>query len=808
MPDYKLIGKDYTTTDLRSKVTGQARYAEDFRAEGMVFLKLLLSPMPHARVRSLDPSAALAMPGVEGIITADDLPDVDAPNEAGLTNEPLYEGEPILGVAAVDEQTASNAIEAIRIEFEPLPFCVDPLDSLRPGGPNARLEGNTMVDRQLATLKWTETEMAELATGQLPMGGAYAAEWSVGDVETGLAASDLVIDESIYHQSLGHQPLETRSCMAYWENGKVYVYGSTQSTARTVGAVARWAEVEPENVVLVAEFCGGGFGSKGAGSTSMRFPIVMSKKIGKPVMMRISRREEDFIGRARPAVQARAKIGFRSDGRILAMDLFTVGDAGPYGRSGDHMSLGNIASLVYQPENMRIRGLPVYTNTPPRAAQRAPGGEQAVSMLAPLIDQAARKLGIDRAEIIRLNAPSGQARFGAPGRDGQQGNTSSAFVQEALDKGLDAFNWSERIARSGERNGSKATGLGIALSSFSAGSSGMDGLMVLRPDGRLQIQTGVGNLGTESFSDCARAAAEAIDMPWEKVELVWGATDRNLPWSAMSVGSQTTHAHTRAHWATGLDLRRKMQELAALDLGGTADDYEVGGERVFRRGNRSQGLSFAQAAERAVDLGGKFDGHELPDDLNGMTTAAATALAGRGLMGVAKDTFDTGGRVMSFVVGFAEVEVDVETGAIRLVDYLGSADCGTIVHPRLLGGQILAGGIQGFGIALSQKWTFDRRWGLSVAKRFYNNRPPSILDVPHEHPMGWAAAEVPDPFNPLGAKGIGEPAIGAGSAAVLCAIADALGGEGHFYRSPVTTDMILTKLEQIAPAHDRLMNHV
>jgi CO/xanthine dehydrogenase Mo-binding subunit len=733
---------------------------------------------------------------------------VDAPNEAGLTNEPLYEGEPILGVAAVDEQTASNAIEAIRIEFEPLPFCVDPLDSLRPGGPNARLEGNTMVDRQLATLKWTETEMAELATGQLPMGGAYAAEWSVGDVEAGLAASDLVIDESIYHQSLGHQPLETRSCMAYWENGKVYVYGSTQSTARTVGAVARWAEVEPENVVLVAEFCGGGFGSKGAGSTSMRFPIVMSKKIGKPVMMRISRREEDFIGRARPAVQARAKIGFRSDGRILAMDLFTVGDAGPYGRSGDHMSLGNIASLVYQPENMRIRGLPVYTNTPPRAAQRAPGGEQAVSMLAPLIDQAARKLGIDRAEIIRLNAPSGQARFGAPGRDGQQGNTSSAFVQEALDKGLDAFNWSERIARSGERNGSKATGLGIALSSFSAGSSGMDGLMVLRPDGRLQIQTGVGNLGTESFSDCARAAAEAIDMPWEKVELVWGATDRNLPWSAMSVGSQTTHAHTRAHWATGLDLRRKMQELAALDLGGTADDYEVGGERVFRRGNRSQGLSFAQAAERAVDLGGKFDGHELPDDLNGMTTAAATALAGRGLMGVAKDTFDTGGRVMSFVVGFAEVEVDVETGAIRLVDYLGSADCGTIVHPRLLGGQILAGGIQGFGIALSQKWTFDRRWGLSVAKRFYNNRPPSILDVPHEHPMGWAAAEVPDPFNPLGAKGIGEPAIGAGSAAVLCAIADALGGEGHFYRSPVTTDMILTKLEQIAPAHDRLMNHV
>jgi CO/xanthine dehydrogenase Mo-binding subunit len=808
MANYKLIGQNYTTTDLRAKVTGQAKYAEDFRAEGMVFMKLLLSPMPHARVRRLDADAALAMPGVEGILTADDLPEVDAPNEAGLTNEPLYEGEPILAIAAADEQVASDAIEAIRIEYEPLPFCLDPLDSLRPDGPNARLDGNTMRGRELATIKWTDAQVGELTEGRLPMDAEFAAEWSVGDVETGLAAADLVIDESIYHQSLGHQPLETRSCMAYWENGKVYVYGSTQSTARTLGAVARWAEVEPENVVLVSEFCGGGFGSKGAGSTSMRFPIVMSKKIGKPVMMRISRREENFIGRARPAVQARVKIGFRRDGRILAMDLFTVGDGGPYGRSGDHMSLANIASLAYQPESIRVRGVGVYTNTPPRAAQRAPGGEQAISMLAPLMDKAARQLGLDRTEIIRVNAPEGQARFGAPGRDGRQSNVSSAFVREALDRGMDAFGWSERSRRSGQRTGSKATGVGVALSTFSAGSVGMDALMVLRPDGRLQVQTGVGNLGTESFSDCARAAAEALDFPWEKVELSWGSTDRNLPWSAMSVGSQTTHAHTRAHWAAGLDAKRKLQEVAANDLGGVPDDYEVAGERVFRKGNRSQGLSFARAAERAVALGGRFDGHELPQDINGMTVAAATALAGRGLMAVAKDTFPTGGRVMSFVVGFAEVEVDVETGSIRLVDYVGSADCGTVVHPRLLGGQILAGGIQGFGIALSQKWVFDRRWGLSVAKRFYNNRPPGILDVPHERQMDWAAAEIPDPFNPVGAKGIGEPAIGAGSGSVLCAIADALGGAGHFYRSPVTADMVLAKLEQIAPAHGRLMNHV
>ena len=154
MADYKLIGKNYTTPDILAKVTGRAKYAEDFRAEGMLFTKLLVSPMPHARVRRLDTSAAMAMPGVEAILTADDLPEAEAPQEAGLTNEPLYEGEPILAIAAVDEETAAEAVEAVQIDFEPLPFVLDPMDSLRPGGPNAQARrqhhgGPRPVDHQV-----------------------------------------------------------------------------------------------------------------------------------------------------------------------------------------------------------------------------------------------------------------------------------------------------------------------------------------------------------------------------------------------------------------------------------------------------------------------------------------------------------------------------------------------------------------------------------------------------------------------------------------------------------------------------------
>ena len=813
MADYKLLGKNYQTPDLYAKVTGRSKYAEDHRAEGMVFVKLLVSPMPHARVRSIDSSAAEALPGFEGILTADDLPEeVEAPNEAALTNEPRYEGEPILAVAAVDEQTAADAVELINVDLEPLPFVLDPLDSLHPGGPNGRLEGNTQIGRELGEIKWTDADVAGLAPGEIPMAAETAAEWSFGDLEAGFAEADVIVEEHSYNQSTSHQPLESRTTMAYWEGGKLYVYPSVQSTARSVGPMARWAGIEPSNVVLINEFTGGGFGSKATGYPQAQIPILLSKKIGKPVMMRVTRRDETSFGKARPGMQARIKLGMRRDGRITAVDIHAIGDGGPYGRSGDHMNVGGIGSLCYQPLAMRMRGTNVFTNTPPRGPQRAPGGVQSMTMLEPIIQKAAKQLGLDQVEVHKINAPEGQAKYGPPGANGQQGNVSSAFAKEAIDKGAELFNWRERVQRSGRRTGSKVTGVGMALSSYAAGASGVDGLFVIKPDGRMYIQSGIGNLGTGSTFDMMRAAAEGMDMPWEKCEVAWGATSRHLPWSCSQGGSSTTHAHTRANWAAVQDATQKLQEIAARDLGGSASDYEIEGERVYRRGNRSQGMSFARAAQRAVDLGGKYDGHELPEDINGMTTASATALAGQGLMGVAKDNFAEGGRRMSFVAGFAEVEVDVETGDIKLIDYAAGCDAGTIIHPKTFEGQVFGGAIQGFSVALSSKWVYDRRWGLLVAKRFYNNRPPGILDVPHEQPMKWGNADLPDPFNPLGAKGIGEAAQGAGSGAVVNAIADALEslgeGKGDFHRSPITRDMILTQLEQAPAGHDRLTAHV
>jgi CO/xanthine dehydrogenase Mo-binding subunit len=822
----KLIGKNYTTPDLYAKVTGQAKYAEDFRAEGMLFCKLLLSPMPHARVKRIDTNTALAMPGVKGILTADDLPapaDTLTDNgtvikaskwgERGLTNEPVYQGEPILAVAAVDELTAAEAIEKIEIDFQPLPFVVDPLDTLRPGGPNPRTDGNVWARPAAAgsqapgapvvtELKWTNADFAEEKHGRLPMGKAPD-EWTHGDLDSGFKNAALVLDETFVTPDTSHQTLETRSAMAYWQNGKVYIYTGTQSTAQTLPAIARWLNISPDNIVFISEYTGGGFGSKITGGVSMIIPALLAKKTNAPVMMRISREEETFIGRARPSFQGRMKVGFSKDGRITALDMFVICNNGPYDAVGDAPSSGRIVSLLYQPQAMRWRGVTVLTNTPPRSAQSSPGGLQGIVIIEPIIAKAARKLGVDQVAIRRINCPEGKAPFGPPAQ-GKRPYATSAFIKEALDRGAEQFKWSERVARTPKRMGTKVRGVGVSLSCYVGGTIGFDGLLVITPDGRITFQSGIGNLGTESVSDVHRAGAEVLGVPWEKCDVVWGNTTKNLPFTCVSGGSQTTHAMTRAAYATAMDARKKLQEIAAKKLGGKADQYEVANERVFRKGGGA-GMTLAQAAKYAIQLGGVYDGHETPADLHKLTKASVAALAGQGLVAAAKDNYPRDGSTFSYVASFAEVEVDVETGKYYIVDFLASGDVGTVIHPRALGGQMLGRSTLGIGHAIGQKWVFDPHYGEMVSKRFYQSKPPTILDVPVD--MQWTALDIPDPETPVGARGVGEPPVAGGCGAILNALSDALGDQ-IFQRAPVNADTILTSLEAGRPMQHPLMAHI
>jgi CO/xanthine dehydrogenase Mo-binding subunit len=211
-------------------------------------------------------------------------------------------------------------------------------------------------------------------------------------------------------------------------------------------------------------------------------------------------------------------------------------------------------------------------------------------------------------------------------------------------------------------------------------------------------------------------------------------------------------------------------------------------------------MTFAQAAEAAIKRGGKFDGHELPENINAITKTSAASLVGQGLLTAARDSYPRNGATYSFVAGFLEVEVDVETGQYQIVDFLAVADVGTVLHPRALGGQLHGGAVQGFGHVKTQKLVYDTHYGNALATRMHYNKPPSIFDMPVE--MKWEAVGIPDPQTPVGAKGVGEPCIGAGGGALICALQAAVGDSVPIRRTPVQPEMILTSLQAKRIAYD------
>jgi len=435
---------------------------------------------------------------------------------------------------------------------------------------------------------------------------------------------------------------------------------------------------------------------------------------------------------------------------------------------------------------MRYRGISVYTNTTPRGAQRGPGQNEMAAVLAPMTDKIAAEVGVDRVAFRRLNALRSDGFQG-----GSQGPVTSSFIAEALDQGRLAFDWDTREAQSKDLGSGKKRGLGVGIGYHGAGGRGYDGLLKMGTDGTLHIHSGVGNLGTYSYAANCRAAAEAMQIPWENCEIHRGRTDRHLPHSSGQGGSNTVFTHGRAMWVAAEDMMTKMKEIAAMDLGGSPEDYEIGGERVFNSSDPSQGLTYAQTAQRAIELGGKFDGQEYPDDINPITQLATQGLAGTGLIGVAKDNIPGQGQPPGNIVGFCEIELDTDTGKIGIVDYAAVADCGTVVHPKNFDNSMRGGMVWGVGLTNLERHVYDPQNGLPANTGLYQNKPPTNMDVPVDTIQ--QAVNIPDPQSPIGARGIGEPTQGAMAAALASAIRDAL--DGHMFNTaPTTTDMIIDHL--------------
>ncbi|MFT6093682.1 MAG: CO/xanthine dehydrogenase Mo-binding subunit [Pseudohongiellaceae bacterium] len=792
------IGFDFIPPDVPGKVTGEIKYAEDYKKEGMVFARLLTSPMPSGRVVSIDASEALRMDGVVGIFTADDLPPVPPPANPALASEYItYVGQPILAVAATTEEIAESAIAKIKIQYERRAFCVDPLDSLAPGGPNAYPEGNTLVrtreegpegtpivGAEIRDIKWTQAAIDAFKAGKEPVGAEFTREWEFGDLEAGFADAATIIEEPFVTMGYPHHSLEARTGMAYWENGKCYFHGSSQSQSANDNGLARMLNIDPSDLVFINEATGGGFGSKIGPYPYMAITGNFAKVLNRPVQLRITREQEFYIGSARSGMQGWMKMGVKADGKVSAVDLIIVNDGGMTGGGSGNSSAQHV-TVAYQPESMRFRHISVYTNTTPRGAQRGPGQNEMAAVLAPMADKAANAIGMDRVAFRKVNAINSDGFQGS-----SQGPVTSAFVKEALEHGQRLFGWDEKLAKP-KRDGNKVRGIGVGIGYHGAGGRGYDGLVRIGIDGKLYIHSGVGNLGTYSYAGTCRAAAEALQVPWERCEILRGRTDNHLPHSSGQGGSNTIFTHTRTNWVAAQDAISKLKEIAANDLGGSADDYMIGEERVYLSSNPQQGMTYAEAAQRAIDLGGKFSGNEYPDDINPITQRAVQGLAGTGLIGVAKDKIPGQGQPPGILVGFCEIEMDTGTGKFEILDYAAVADCGTVVHPKNFDNAMRGGMVWGIGMTALERHVYDPQNGLPANTGLYQSKPPTNMDVPVETKMG--AVNIPDPQNPTGGRGIGEPTQGAAAAALASAISDAL--DGHLFNTaPTTTDMIINHL--------------
>jgi xanthine dehydrogenase molybdenum-binding subunit len=798
---YKHIGKNFTPPDIEAKVTGAARYAEDFKREGMVFARLLTSPLPAGRIVNIDYSEALAMEGVVGILTTEDLPQPAPPANPSLASDIItYIGQPILAVAAVTEEIAENAIEKIRIDFERRPFVVDPLDTLVEGGPNPYPTGNTLVRNaadaaagttasgtDVGEVKWSRDAINAFRAGQVPEGAPFPEEWAFGDIDAEFAQCTTIVEEPFVTIGQPHHALEPRTGMAYWENGRCYFHGSLQSHTIAVAPLAGMLGIDPANLVFINENTGGGFGGKIFPYPTMAVTGHLARKLNRPVQLRITREEEFYIGSARSGMQGRMKLGLKSNGDVGAVDVIIVGDAGSGGGASNSSAAEHI-SLMLQPAAMRFRGVTLYTNTTPRGAQRGPGQNEMAAVLAPIFDKAIRQANLDRMAVRRQNAPVSEDLIGP-----RRGALTSAFFPQAIQMGADMFNWDERQARSGQRNGNKVTGIGLGMGYHSAGASGYDGLCRIGTDGRLYLHTGVGNLGTYSYASVVRTAAEVLKVDWNNCEIVRGNTDLHLPYSTYQAGSNTMFTEVRTNFVAAQDALRKLKEIAAADLGGAADDYDIDGARVFLTSNPDQGMTYAEAAQRAVAMGGEYSGETFPDDLNDVTKRSVQGLAGTGLIGVAKDTRHSG-TVPSMTIGFMEIELDLGTGKYDIVDYTAVADCGTIIHPLGFRQSMNGGGVWGVGLSGYERHVYDPQNGLSANVGLYQAKIPTYLDVPLTN--NTAGLNIADPQSPMGSRGVGEPSQGCAAAALSSAISDALGGH-LFNRAPVTPDMIINHVAQL-----------
>ncbi|MBI3326406.1 MAG: xanthine dehydrogenase family protein molybdopterin-binding subunit [Nitrospinae bacterium] len=741
--EYAVVGKGVTRIDGAVRVTGKAVFGDDVSLPGLLHGKVLRSPHAHARILRLDTGKAEQLPGVQAVITAKDAP--ETPSGGMIKDRWIfardkvrYMGEPLAAVAAPDPHVAEAALLLIEVEYEVLPAVIDPRQAAE--APPALVHEAWESYRAPATL---------VRQGNV----ANYAEVKVGDVDQGFRESD-VIFEGRYEVAMAHQGyIEPHVAVAKVEpDGKITVWTTTQGQFTIRNYLAEALQTSHSKIRLIGTEIGGGFGGK---NTLVLEPpaVLLSRKTGRPVKM-IMDREEDFLSTTprRPCI-VELKTGVKRDGTLVARHAKFWFGTGAYATGGFDFS-ANVAPRMsgpYRIPHLFVQGYTVYTNQPPCAAFRAPGSPQIVFAYESHMEEMARALGMDSIEFRKQNA----LKKGDPTRIGPI--QESADLAGMLERAAEESGW-----RTKPKGKNRGRGIGCAF--WTSGGMPGSNAVKLNEDGSVSVMTGSVDV-TGTHTTLAQIVAEEMGISMDRIQVTTGDTD-NAPVAPISAGSNIARSMGYTVKKATEALRLQLLETAAEALEANVNDLDMQGGRVYVKGSPDKGMTMRELYTRsATQKGGppvaSFSSKNLPPSVN-------------------------------YTIQVAEVEVDPDTGEVKLLDLTALQDVGFALNPLSVEGQIQGGAVQGVGYALSEEMKFGKD-GKLMNPNLLDYKIPSILDVPRVKPVLIEEPLVAGP-SPYGAKGVGEPPIVPTAAAIGNAIYDAVGV--RITSLPLSAEKVLKALKE------------
>ena len=726
----KVVGTSPVRPDGVPKVTGQAQYGADYSLPGMLWAKVLRSPHAHARILSVDTSKAAALPGVKGIILGSDFPDHPfdyvgpervAQNYWHMTRnimareKALFEGHAIAAVAATTSAIAAEAVSLIEVKYEVLPHCIDVEDAMKPDAP---LLFEDMITRGVDPVPSKPTNISKRL------------EFSVGDIAAGFASADEVVEMSFKTAAVHQGYIEPHSCLArYGADGQCELWSASQGHFVVRAYTAKLVGMEISNLLVHPAEIGGGFGGKTVVYVEP-MAVMLSRKTGHPVKIMMGR--EDVFKSTGPTSGSSmtVKIGVKKDGTIVAAEGLFKFQAGAFPGS-PVMNATMCAFAPYIIPNVKSVGFDVVSNRPKSAAYRAPGSPISAFAVESVLDILAKKIGMDPLKLRLKNA----VKAGSPTAWGPK--HSHDGYAETIQALLDHPQYNKPLG--------KNQGRGVASGFWFNGGGESTASVHINEDGTVVIATGSMDVGG-SRASMALMAAETLGVPYESV--------RSTVADTASIGYNHVTGGSRVTYATGIAVVEACNKVI--------EDLRLRASLMWDTDIKNVVWSdgYAKPVDPSV---GKFE------PLSLKAIAGKRAVTG-GPIGFEAST-NAGGQAPGFSTQFVDVEVDPETGHVKILQFVAAQDVGRAIHRDYCAGQIVGGVVQGIGWALNEEYIYDSKGRLSNAG-FLDYRIPVASDLPM---IEAVLVEVPNPSHPFGVKGVGEANIVPPMAAIANAIENAIG---------------------------------